>query len=245
MAEIIKHFSNFLQREMTVRVYGRGGKPMLVVPCQDAMSDNFENFGMDKEFSYYLDSGKMTMFSVDTIDKETFSDEFGNNEHRAYMQEQYYNYVIEEVLPIIRARCGEDNLPVVTGCSLGATHAAIFFFRRPDLFSGIVALSGCYDVPYFWHGWCNETLYNNSPISFLQNMPSDHPYISLYNSRKAILCVGQGRWEDLGIPSQRELERIFKEKGISVWTDFWGYDVDHDWPWWRKQYAYFLPFIFE
>ena len=36
------------------------------------------------------------------------------------------------------------------------------------------------------------------------------------------------------------LKSIFEEKGIRAFFDFWGYDVDHDWPWWRKQFPYFL-----
>ena len=32
-------------------------------------------------------------------------------------------------------------------------------------------------------------------------------------------------------------------KDIHAWVDFWGYDVDHDWDWWKKQFAYFLPFV--
>ena len=26
-------------------------------------------------------------------------------------------------------------------------------------------------------------------------------------------------------------------------ADFWGYDVEHDWPWWKKQIRYFLPYL--
>ena len=32
-------------------------------------------------------------------------------------------------------------------------------------------------------------------------------------------------------------------KGIGAWCDFWGYDVEHDWPWWKKQIRYFLPYL--
>ena len=31
--------------------------------------------------------------------------------------------------------------------------------------------------------------------------------------------------------------------GIEAWGDFWGYDVAHDWYWWKKQINYFLQFI--
>jgi len=126
------------------------------------------------------------------------------------------------------------------GFSLGATHAAIFFLRRPDLFDGVIGLSGCYDAPHFWDNWCNDILYNNSPVHFLANMPLDHPYISLYNQRNIILSIGQGRWQREGIRTILLLQDIFKEKNIHAWIDLWGYDVDHDWPWWKIQVRYFL-----
>ena len=36
---------------------------------------------------------------------------------------------------------------------------------------------------------------------------------------------------------------IMNAKGIHAWVDFWGYDVDHDWCWWKKQLRYFLPYV--
>ncbi|NLG58370.1 MAG: transposase, partial [Clostridiales bacterium] len=33
--------------------------------------------------------------------------------------------------------------------------------------------------------------------------------------------------------------------GIHAWVDIWGEDVNHDWPWWRRQMAYFLPKVME
>ena len=39
-------YSEHLQREMHVLVYGYTGVPIIVFPCQDSMCDNFENFGM-------------------------------------------------------------------------------------------------------------------------------------------------------------------------------------------------------
>ena len=41
-------------------------------------------------------------------------------------------------------------LPIVTGPSLGANQAAITFLRRPELFSGLIALSGVYNSDYFF-----------------------------------------------------------------------------------------------
>ena len=107
----------------------------------------------------------------------------------------------------------------------------------------MLALSGVYDADYFFDGFMNPTLYDNSPERFLPNMPADHPYVALYNQKKLIFCVGQGAWEEDGVRTLRHLQRVFMEKGIRAWCDFWGYDVNHDWPWWFKQIRYFLPFL--
>ena len=73
---------------------------------------------------------------------------------------------------------------------------------------------------------------------FLEGIEMD-----LYNQKKMVLCIGQGQWEDEGRVTTARLRDIFAEKGIHAWVDFWGYDVDHDWPWWKKQIVYFLPYL--
>ena len=135
--------------------------------------------------------------------------------------------------------------PAVTGFSMGANHAVITFLRRPDLFRGVIALSGVYDTDYFFDGWMNPTLYESAPDRFLPGMRADHPYVALYNERKMILCVGQGAWEEDGVRSLKYLESVFRDKGIHAWCDFWGGDVNHDWPWWFKQMRYFIPKMIE
>jgi esterase/lipase superfamily enzyme len=37
-----------------------------------------------------------------------------------------------------------------------------------------------------------------------------------------------------------ELRRVLEHENIPAWIDLWGGDVNHDWPWWRKQLPYFL-----
>ncbi len=102
-------------------------------------------------------------------------------------------------------------------------------------------MSGVYDAKFFFDGWLNPTLYDNSPADFLANISPQHPYIEIYNSRKIILCIGQGAWEEEGVRTTAIMREIFKAKNIKAWTDFWGYDVCHDWYWWKKQILYFLP----
>ena len=72
--DILTHYSKHLARNMTIRTYGHAGTPFLVFPCQDAMSDNFENFGMLEELSAWLEEGIIRLICVDTVDKESWSD---------------------------------------------------------------------------------------------------------------------------------------------------------------------------
>lgn len=238
----VSRFSQKLRRDMSIRIYGKAGTPLIVFPTQDAMSDNFENFGMTETLAEFIDGGKIRLFCVDTVDTETWSNVWGDKFWRAARQEEYYEYIIDEVLPFVRETNG-DALPVAVGCSLGGLHSAIVFLRRPELFAGMLSLSGVYDAKFFFDGWLNETLYDNSPTDFLANMPPEHEYIARYNQKRIALCVGQGNWEDEGRRTTAIMRDIFREKKINALVDFWGYDVDHDWYWWKKQILYFLPYV--
>lgn len=239
--EYIQHYSKCLNKEMHMMIYGHAGVPVLGFPTQDSMCRNYEDFGMVDAIRDFIEEGKLQLFTVDSVDLESWSCTDGIREWRSARQEQYYRYITDEVYPLIGGRNQSGKLPLVTGMSMGANHAAITFLRRPELFGGMLALSGVYNVDYFFSGWCDGNLYSNAPERFLENMPADHYYIELYNQKKIIFCVGQGAWEEEGVRSLKNLQRIFDEKGIHAWCDFWGRDVAHDWYWWFRQMRYFLP----
>lgn len=245
--QYFRHYSRELGRDMEMKVYGHAGRPVLFIPCQDGRFFDFENFHMTDCWASWLESGRAMVFAVDTMDKETWSDRTNAPRWRAERHEQWMRYLVSEAAPFIRQMANERNgwtgEPgiIAFGCSLGATHAANLFFRFPDAFTGLLALSGIYTASYGFDGYMDEHVYNNSPVDYLANMPADHPYIEKYNRNQGIVCVGHGPWE---IPETTErLDQICREKGIAVWIDHWGSDVKHDWEWWYKQVAYFVPHL--
>ena len=244
-----KQYSPALGRDMEFKIYGHAGKPVLFIPCQDGRFFDFEDFHLTDSWGPWLESGKAMVFAIDTIDKETWSNKDGDPAWRSRRHEQWIEYITREMVPFIQEtanrRNGWEGSPgiLVFGCSMGANHSVNLYFRFPQLFDSLLALSGVYSSDFFFGGYMDDVLYQNSPERYLANMPADHPYIGLYNRNKGIICVGQGDWE---IPeTTRELDRIFHEKGIEVWVDYWGWDVAHDWPWWYKQVPYFLPFLLD
>ena len=243
--QYFKEYSQALGRDMECKVYGHAGRPVLFIPCQDGRFFDFENYHMADYWAPWIEAGKAMVFAIDTIDQETWSDKSGNPYWRIRRHEQWIKFITDEMAPFIREtanrRNGWEGYPgiIAFGCSLGATHAANLFFRFPDQFDGLLALSGIYTADYGFDGYMDELVYQNSPVHYLSNMPADHPYVARYNRNKGIICVGQGPWEQP--ETTFALRDILKNKGINTWVDVWGYDCAHDWPWWYKQVEYFLP----
>ena len=244
--EYFKQYSMKLNRDMEGCLYGHAGVPMLFIPCQNGHFYDFESFHMSEVLSPWIDSGQVMVFSIDTIDKETWSSEFGDGGYKSWRHESWMEYIFYEVVPYIQHIAGErngggDTRIITFGCSLGATHAVNLYLRRPDIFRGLMALSGIYTASYGFGDYRDEKVYLNSPVEYMRNLPQDHPYIEMYNDERAVICVGQGAWEQP--ETTRELDGICKSKGINIWFDYWGYDVNHDWPWWFKQAEYYMPFL--
>lgn len=242
-----KEFSKALNREMEWKVYGHGGQPVLFIPCQDGRFFDFENFKMADVWAPWIDAGEAMIISIDTLDLETWSNTSGDPRWRIERYENWIRYITDEMVLFIQELYREKNGGAecygvsVFGCSLGATHAANLFLRRPDLFNGMLALSGIYTAEYGWGSYMDDLVYLNSPVHYMENLPEDHPYIQMYNERRGIICVGQGAWEQPDTTYQ--LRDIFWRKGIDIWVDVWGYDCCHDWDWWYKQVTYFAPFL--
>lgn len=240
--QIVKMYSEALGREMECKFYGRGGMPVLFIPCQDGRYFDFEGFQMTETWGKWLENGEVTVLAIDTIDKETWSDRDHPAADRVQLHEAWMRYLVKEAAPLLEERCGRQGV-IAFGCSLGATHAVNLFLRFPDRFTGLLALSGIYDGAYGFGSYMDETVYNNSPIHYMENFPADHPYVEKYNRGRGIICVGTGAWEEPHTTFM--LKKYFEEKGINIWVDIWGEDVNHDWPWWHKQVAYFVPKLLE
>ena len=239
-----KQYSQALGREMEYKIYGHGGKPFLIIPCQAGRFYEFEDRKMTDYYAPYIESGKVQLFTIDTIDSETLVAS-GDPRARIELHERWIRYITEEAVPLFGKINGTGQRFGVEGLSLGALHAATLTFRFPDLFDMLLGISGLYSNEFYFGSYHDDLTYANSPEQFLPNMPADHPYMEKYRRDKIILCVGQGAWENVTAPSTMKMDRIFREKGIPAWVDVWGFDVKHDWDWWYRQTAYLLPSLFK
>ncbi|MGI6687135.1 MAG: esterase family protein [Christensenellales bacterium] len=241
-----QHFySHILSRDTHAMVYGYGGKPVLVLPSQDGSAQDYEGFGMLPSCEPFLRDGRITLYCVDSIDRETWSNYDVHPRARMEQHERWIAHLTQEYVPFIKADTGWQGRVMATGCSMGATHAGNLVLRFPQLFDSLIALSGAYDASWLLHGYMDDLVYLNSPVHYMPNMPQEPYFIDALNSCEMVFCTGQGAWEEEMLRSLRLLKDTFDQKGIKAWIDIWGQDVNHDWPWWRKQMAYFLPKVME
>ena len=231
--------------DMHYRVYGKSGLPLLAFPTQDGMCNQWEDFGMVDLLAPQIASGRIMLFTVDTVDRISWSASRVSLLIRSRRAENYSLFIEEELIPVIRKVSKSRCRPLVLGCSLGATHAANVLCRRPDLFSGMIGLSGAYDASYFTKGRMNDIWEKNSTVHFLPSLSADSPKVRLLQQRSIVLCVGGSDDEKIEIEATDLLDRALSDKGIEHWTDRWGREVCHDWVWWKPQLRYFLPFVLD
>ncbi|MGQ9864420.1 MAG: esterase family protein [Bacteroidia bacterium] len=223
--------------DIGMNIYGESGIPFLVFPAQEGNHRNWEDFGMIRALGDYLAQGKLQLFTVDSVDAQSWAHPTLPPSEKGIHYEKWVGYIVHEVVPFIRQ---ENPIPPwTTGCSMGAYHAANFYFRFPRIFRGVIALSGLYDLRHFIGDYVDDTVYYNSPLYFLPNL-YDSFYLDPIRQGRIIVCTGQGAWEEEMIQSTRELQEVLKAKAIPARIEFWGSDVHHDWPWWHRQMRYFL-----
>lgn len=241
--EYRKEYSHCLGRDMEYKIFGHAGKICLVFPCQDSRFYDYENYGMVDVLAGDIEAGNLQLLCVDGLDWETVTAHDRHPRERIERYEAWYHYIMDELIPRVHAENPQYEYLMTTGCSMGAYHAANFFFRAPQVFDAVIGLSGLYHGSYFYGDYMDDLVYLNSPIESLRNMPMDHPYMKLYDRSRMIFCVGQGAWEDELLASTRMLKSVLMDKQIPAWVDYWGYDVNHDWCWWKKQIRYFMDHV--
>ena len=241
--EYHKWYSSRLGRDMELKVYGWYGKPMIAFPAQGGRFWDWEDFKMADACQEFIEGGKIKVFTVDSVDRESWANWNAHPADRAWRHEAYDQYITQEVAPFIRQHCNNNEQKFIsTGVSMGGYHSANFFFRHPDIFDTVISLSGLHKLTHFVGEYIDERVYFNSPLFYLPNL-NDPWYLDQYRQSKIILCCGQGAWEDEMIADAQAMRYVLESKDIPAWVDFWGHDVNHDWPWWRKMLPHFLGML--
>jgi esterase/lipase superfamily enzyme len=190
----------------------------------------------------FIEAGLLRAYSVNSVNKYSLLNKEAAPQWKAELLTRYDRYVMEEVLPLIRNECGQDAKPLTTGASLGAFLAANCYFKHSDNFRGTIAMSGSYNIYNYLENYFDDNVYFNNPMMYLKNLNDDFHLRNLQKADSIVIATGQGAFE--APDRSRELSGVLHSKGIPHLLEIWGYDVNHDWEWWRKMLPFYLEKFF-
>jgi esterase/lipase superfamily enzyme len=236
-------YSSNLGMDMPIVGYGHAGPPLLMFPTAAADYLEYERFQLIDALAPLINAGRLRAYSINSVNRYALLNDQTPPNVKAELLARYDRYVVEEVLPLIRVDTGDPHArPVTTGASMGAFLAANTYFRHPDLFRGVIAMSGSYDVRAYFNGYHDDNVYFNNPASYLPSLNDEYFLPILRHSNAIVILSGQGSFE--APDRSRQLSQILSAKGIPHKLDLWGHDVNHDWPWWRKMLPYYVDKLF-
>ena len=225
---------------MPIVRYGTWGRPLLFLPTAQADYLEYERFWLIKSLEPAILEGRVQVFSVNSINPHAWMNRKVSIPDAARRQAQYSGYLEEEVVPHIRRCLGSPSVRVgISGASFGAFYAANAFFRRPDLFGTLLAMSGFYDLRGdYLEGFENDDSYYNNPMQFVRGITDHGTLEELRHNSSINIVTGQGAYE---APNEsRRFSQLLWDKGIPHNLDVWGHDMPHDWPTWRKMIEFYI-----
>ncbi|MFN5008340.1 MAG: esterase family protein [Bacteroidota bacterium] len=235
--EVHQWFSPTLQKEMPLAVYGHYGFALLMIPTAAADYLEYERFEMIDQLTPLIDAGKIKVFSINSINTESWMNNQMEGAHKAIRQNQFNDYIFNEVVPFIRNFTSNETPIITAGASFGALHAMNIFLKKPDVFKGVIAMSGVYDLMEYTNGYYDDQVYFNSPIHYIPNL-TDHTILEQIRSGKMIIASGSGSHEDP--EANKRFSGVLHSKSIPHDLEIWAEDIHHDWPTWRKMLPYFI-----
>lgn len=224
-----------LGREISIESYGHYGFAILMFPAFTDGREEYKKEGLLDAVKPYIEKGKCKVYVVDTANMDSWLHEKIAPEAKSEAHLHYNNFIVEEVVPYIFGDCG-GAVPVLTcGASLGAYHAANTYFRRPDIFYGVIAMSGTYNIEYFTKGYFDDNCYFNSPIHYLPNLHDEYWLSALRSKHHIYLLTGSGDGENPDNSTQ--LGNILASKDIPHMVDIWGPEWGHNYNTWKLMLA--------
>jgi len=235
-------FSERLGREVTVVRWGTVGTPFLIFPTAGGDAEEIERFHFISTLAPHLESGRIKIYSCDSVAGRAMLAEEGDSRHRMWLMNQFQEFIRHEFVPAIHADCRTDAIPVVAGgASIGAFQALSAVCRYPDVFSKALCMSGTFDLLRFLKAPGTGDFQVSSPLHWIGGL-DDGPHLDALRDRFVLLASGEGEAED--IDESWRVADALGARGIPNRVDSWGPDWRHDWTTWRNMLDRYVDELF-
>lgn len=239
--EYHKWYSASLQRDMELLIFGYSGRAVLFFPTRMARFYDYENWGIVGALQDQIYRGELQLFCIDSIDAESFYNLWVHPSTRIHRHLQYEQYVLQEVLPLMRLKNDGDYFEVA-GCSMGAYHAVNLAMKHPALFKKVVGMSGRYDLTRqiadfkdLFDGYHDENVYFNMPQQFIANL-DDAQTLDAIRNIEIIMAVGE---TDPFFSNNLEFSGVLWNKEVANQLHIWN-NYAHRPRYWKQMVQLYL-----
>ncbi|WP_411825305.1 esterase family protein [Luteolibacter sp. AS25] len=239
--EYHKWWSENLNRDMEMLVFGHAGAKVLVFPTRDGRFFEYEDLRLTEVLRHKIEAGQLQLYCLDGISNESFYCFWAHPSGRIQRYLEYEAYVLEEVIPFAD-ELNDHPCIISHGCSLGGYFAANIVFRHPKPFSKLVAFSGRYDLTLKVESFdsllgahYDDEVYFNTPTHFLPGLKSK---AILKELRRIDMIFVIGR-QDPFVKNNEHLSRILTQKKISHRLHYWPGRA-HRGRFWREMAPHFV-----
>jgi esterase/lipase superfamily enzyme len=209
-------YSERLQRDMELLVFGHAGAKVLVFPTRFGRFFEYENLKMVDQIADKLAQGQLQLFCIDSVDHESLYCHWRHPAERIKRHIAYEEYILNEVIPFMDQKNANPNR-IAHGCSLGAFHATNIAFRHPELFVKLCAFSGRFDLSLKVEGFNNlfddyydENIYFHTPSHYLPSL-EDEKKLNALRKMDIVLVIGE---EDPFFDNNIKFSQLLWDKGI-------------------------------
>lgn len=234
-------WSQRLEREMEILVFGHAGAKVLVFPTRGARFHEYEDLRMVDQIRHKLQDGHLQLFCVDSIDTESLYCFWAHPWGRIQRHIQFEEYILNEVFPFMSEK-NDHPCTIAHGCSLGAYHAANIAFRHPHLFQKLCVFSGRFDLTMeiesfdnLFSGFYNDDVYFHTPSHFLPNL---HCEVRIQHLKDMDIVMVIGR-DDPFLQNNQHISSVLDDKGISHNLHVWD-ERAHRGYYWRQMVSIYL-----
>ncbi len=220
-----------LGRDINIARWGEIGVPFLIFPTAGGDAEEIERFLVIDTLAPYLESGRIKVYSCDSVAGRAMLAGEGRPEDRMRATDRFLDFVGHDVVSAIRADCHSTDIGiVVAGASIGAFNALATICRFPQSFTAALCMSGTYALERFLKAPITEDFRRASPLHYLPTL--EGPRLDALRERFVLLASGEGKAEDIG--ESWTVAGVLGRRGIPNRVDSWGTEWDHDWPTWRN-----------
>lgn len=237
MKDVFRWHSPHVEQEIQLVRWGTYGTPVLLFPTAGGDAEEAERFHLIGAIGHLIESGRIKVYSVDSIAGRAWISRQHSAEFCSYLQNMFDALIYQEIVPAIRQDCQTPDIEIVTaGASIGAFNAVATVCRHPDAFRLAIAMSGTYDLSKYLEGRFIQDFYFASPLHFLPGL--EGAVLDQLRKRLILLPSGEGDYEDIG--ESWRMASVLGAKGIPNRVDPWGPEWRHDWVTWRAMLPKYL-----